>query len=333
MKRFLNALVASVLLLLGTGLLIYPSAASWKAQWDQSHLIATYTDRVDRAKPTKDEQLAMARRYNAALASGAVLGENERIPSGTGSFPQGTDLERIAPYAQELNAGDDGFMARLRIEKIDVDLPVYHGTSDETLLKGAGHLEGTSLPVGGTSTRSVISAHRGMASATMFTNLDKVTIGDTFTIEVFGEVLTYRVISTKVVEPDASEEVLVEEGRDLVTLITCTPLGINTHRILVTGERVLPTPAADLDKAGNASGLPHFPWWALILTVVVLAISLYLVREAVLLRRARRHTAGEPPAQDSSISVPTAPTGRRPRAAHRGRRRRGKGRATSASKA
>ncbi|WP_459583204.1 class C sortase, partial [Aerococcus mictus] len=111
---------------------------------------------------------------------------------------------------------------------IDVDLPVYHGTSDEVLNRAAGHLEGTSLPVGGPSTRAVITAHRGLANARMFTDLNKVNVGDTFTIEVFGDVLTYRVRDTKVVAPEDTDTLRVEEGKDLVTLVTCTPLGINS---------------------------------------------------------------------------------------------------------
>lgn len=146
-------------------------------------------------------------------------------------------------------------------QKIDLDLPVYHGTEDATLLKGLGHLRGTSLPVGGKGTRSVITGHRGLASAEMFTRLDEVGKGDTFTIEVFDEILTYKVVDKIVVNPDETKKIAAVPGKDLMTLITCTPLGINTQRILVTGERVVPTPAADKALRGKKPDVPRFPWW------------------------------------------------------------------------
>ena len=151
-----------------------------------------------------------------------------------------------------------------------------------------GHLEGTSLPVGGVGTRAVITGHRGLANATMFTNLDKVGEGDTFTIEVFGEVLTYRVAQTKVVEPEQTEELRADPDRDLVTLVTCTPLGINTHRILVTGERI-PTP--DQDTApGERPDVPRFPWWAVALGIGVVLDAIYVWR-AGYPPKARKHRA------------------------------------------
>ena len=169
-------------------------------------------------------------------------------------------------------------MGRLKIPSIDVDLPIYHGTSDETLGKGVGHLEGTSLPVGGIDTHAVLSAHRGLASATMFDNLDKLDTGDTFVVEVAGEVLTYRVFETQVVDPGDTQTVLPRAGLDIVTLVTCTPLGINTHRILVTGERITPTPIKDIEAAGAVPDIPGFPWWAVILPVSVLVVGLYVWR-------------------------------------------------------
>ncbi|VDG77148.1 sortase family protein [Actinobaculum suis] len=290
MKRLGTAFLVGFLVLLGAGLWFYPSVAGWKAQWEQSQLVDDYATEVDHAEPGKAEQLAQAHLYNDALSAGAVLGSNERIPEGVGHLAENPESgEKILPYMQQLNVGENDLMARLRIPSIDVDLPVYHGTSDETLLKGAGHLEGTSLPVGGKSTHTVVTAHRGLASATMFTNLDKVKEGDTFTLEVFGEVLTYRVFSIQVVLPEESEEVRVQEGRDLATLITCTPLGINTHRILVTGERVIPTPQSDIDDAGKKSDLPRFPWWAVGLGVALLLVLVYWGYEIRIYRKTRKN--------------------------------------------
>lgn len=169
-------------------------------------------------------------------------------------------------------------MGRVKIPKINVDLPIYHGTDDDTLDRGAGHLEGSHLPIGGIDTHSVITAHRGLANATMFNDLDKIDSGDRFTLEVFGEVLTYQVIETRVVEPDETDTLRVRPGADVVTLITCTPLGINSHRILVTAERVTPTPAQDLEDAGKDSEVPGFPWWAVLAGAVLIAVGLYLWR-------------------------------------------------------
>jgi sortase A len=222
-------------------------------------ILRDYEAIVDNAEPGAAEQLQLAHEYNAALTSGVELEANANVPTGSGSLADGT-LE----YDQILRADDSGLMARIKIDKIDVDMPIYHGTSDDTLMEGAGHLEGSSLPVGGTGTHSVITAHRGLANATMFSNLDQVGVGDTFRIEVFGEVLTYRVIETKVVEPEDTDSLRAVADNDLVTLVTCTPLGINTHRILVTGERVTPTPIADLEAAGANPDIPGFPWWAVL---------------------------------------------------------------------
>ena len=227
-------------------------------------------------------QVEQAHAYNDALSAGAVLEANNHVPTGAGS-----SKDSSLQYANILKANNEGLMARLKIPSISLDLPVYHGTADDTLLKGLGHLEGTSLPVGGEGTRSVITGHRGLAEATMFTNLDKVKTGDSLIVEVFGEVLTYRVTSTKVVEPEETEALRVEEGKDLLTLVTCTPLGINTHRILLTGERIYPTPAKDLAAAGKRPDVPHFPWWAVGLAAGLIVIGLYLWRSGYAAARAK----------------------------------------------
>ena len=258
--------------LLGLGAVNYPAAAQWFSSLNQSKIVAAYGSEVEHVTPGPEEQLAQAKRYNAALSSGAVLAANARIPAGTGSSASpGPD------YSAQLRANDAGLMARLRFPTIGADLPVYHGTSDATLLKGAGHLEGTSLPVGGSSTHSVITAHRGLADAVMFTHLDQAKKGDRFSIDVFGEVLSYRVIDVRTVEPDKTDTLRAVQGKDLVTLVTCTPLGINTHRILVTGERITPTPPAELQAAAQPSGLPGFPWWALWLACGVLVLGGFLL--------------------------------------------------------
>ena len=270
--RLIN-IIPAVLALAGLALFSYPSVASWFSQYNQSKVVADYEQQVDNAKPAAEEQLAQAHAYNDALSSGAVLEANTNIPTGAGEHPDDS-----LDYNKILSANAVGLMGRLRIPTIDLDLPIYHGTSDEVLLAGLGHLQGTSLPVGGKGTRSVITGHRGLANATMFTNLDKVGVGDTFTLEVFGEVLSYQVVETKVVAPEETEALRADPDRDLVTLVTCTPLGINTHRILVTAERITPTPADDLAAAGAKPDVPGFPWWAVWISGVVIAVGLYLWR-------------------------------------------------------
>ena len=263
------SLIPSLLGLAGLLLFLYPSISAWIVQYNQSQVIAQYEGSVGRADPSADEQLALARRYNDALSAGAVLEANANVPTG-----DGTSGDDSLDYDSILTADGTGLMA----PAADIDLPIYHGTADDTLLKGLGHLEGTSLPVGGQGQRTVITGHRGLAEARMFTDLDKVEPGDTFTFEVFGEVLTYSVIDKKVVEPEETEALRAEPGRDLATLVTCTPLGINTHRILITGERVYPTPQKDVDAAGAAPEIPGFPWWAVGLLGGVSLIGVYVWR-------------------------------------------------------
>lgn len=267
------SVVTAVLAVSGMLLFSYPSVAAWISQYNQSKIVTNYEEQVAAAKPAADEQIRQARDYNAALSVGAVLEANTNVPTGDGA-----SSDDSLRYEKILDANGAGLMARLQIKKIDLDLPVYHGTSDETLLAGLGHLEGTSLPVGGEYTRSVITGHRGLANATMFTNLDKVEPGDTFTLEVFGQVLTYRVFDKKVVDPDETESLRAVEGKDLVTLVTCTPLGINSHRILVTGERVTPTPVKDLEDKGKAPEIPGFPWWAVWISGGLIVTGLYVWR-------------------------------------------------------
>ena len=149
-------------------------------------------------------------------------------------FPLG-NYEKVPGYYDTLKVGDTDIIGYLKIEKIGVELPIYHGTSNEVLNSGVGHLEGSSLPVGGESTHSVMSAHRGLRSAKLFTDLDHLEIGDTFKITVLDQVLTYQVDQVKTVTPKEFEDLQIVEGKDYCTLFTCTPYGINTHRLLVRG--------------------------------------------------------------------------------------------------
>lgn len=264
-------------IIIGTGLFLYPEAASWFSQRDQSR--ATMANQAQIEQPPNDDQifrqqqLQRAHDYNRALASGAVLEANERIPTG-----DGTSSDDSLIYEDLLNATRTGFMGRLRYDALTIDLPIYHGTSDEVLFKGVGHLEGTSLPVGGVGTRSVLTAHRGLPSATLFNDLDDAKVGDTFTVSTIGHVVTYRVVETQVVEPNETEAILADPDRDLLTLVTCTPLGVNSHRILVNAERITPTPVEEIQAAAAPPEIPGFPWWAVIAGAVLIVNLVYVWR-------------------------------------------------------
>ncbi|WP_433676527.1 class C sortase [Microbacterium gorillae] len=290
-----SIIVASVLAWLGMTLVMYPTAAAWVSAYNQSLALESYEQQVVEASPPPEDQITNAEEYNSKLSSGAILAANTNVPTGSGSL-----ADDELNYWKLLDAGH-GLMGRIQIPSINVDLPIYHGTSDEALLEGAGHLQGTSLPVGGVDTHSVITAHRGLANARMFTDLDRVQKGDTFSITTFGHTVSYQVIDTKVVEPEDNASLRQEAGKDLVTLVTCTPLGINTHRILVTGARITPTPSEDLARA-EAPAAVAFPWWFVIYAGTTLAgviVVWWLVRRMgrPAIRRVRvddERTTGEP---------------------------------------
>lgn len=271
-----------LVMLIGVMLILYPSTASWFAQYNQSRIIEAASARTVEGPPTRlQQELSRAHEYNEALAVGAsIVSPDSNVPTSDGAKATGFD------YGELLLATPDGVMGRLRIPSIQVELPIYHGTTDDVLIKGVGHLEGTSLPVGGPSQHSVLTAHRGLPSAELFNNLHKMEIGQIFTIEVFGETLTYQAIETQTILPHETQSLLPEEGADLVTLVTCTPLGINSHRYLVTGERITPTPIGDLQRAGSVPEVPGFPWWALGVAAAFGTYAIMIIRSGKAHQRA-----------------------------------------------
>jgi sortase A len=268
---------------------LYPTAAGWMSEVEQARSVDDYSaDTVTEDPADRAEKLRDAHAYNEQLFGGASVGANERIPQ--------ADPARSAPgYAEQLRSGTDGPLGRLKIPAIDVDLPIYHGTSDDVLERGVGHLEGTALPVGGTGTHAVLTGHRGLVSAELFTRLDEVELDDSFTIEVLGEAFVYRVIDTRIVEPDETQPLNPVAGQDLVTLVTCTPLGINSHRILVTAERVLPTPPADVALTGRDATGPGFPWWIVLAAATLVALGSYVWWAGVQEARIQGLRARHPP--------------------------------------
>ena len=230
--------IAVVLLaVLSIGLLAYPFIRNTIATHQQAQVIDGYNQAAGQLSEAQIQQeLEAAQKYNALLAQGTVP------PSGgTSTIPAYNDL---------LNPQKDGVMGSLTIPKINISLPIYHGTSETVLQKGAGHMEGTSLLVGGASTHAVLTGHSGLPSAELFTNLDKLVVGDTFTIHILNKTLQYKVDQIRTVLPDDTSDIQIEDGKDYVTLLTCTPYGINDHRLLVRGIRTsdaVPEQAADAD--------------------------------------------------------------------------------------
>ncbi len=228
MKRWILAAVCGAVAL---GLLFYPLVGELLNEKYHSDVETTYTAVI---ADTDDAELTVqreaAQQYNAML-SGAAITEG------------GASAPPLA-YVQQLTAG--GVMAYVDIPKINVYLPVQHGTGAETLEKSVGHVVGTSLPVGGSSTHAVLSAHSGMASSKLFSDIDQLTEGDTFYIHVLGDTLAYKVDAIHTVLPTDTSLLQIEDGKDYVTLVTCTPFGINTHRLLVRGHRVPYTPEQDV---------------------------------------------------------------------------------------
>ena len=210
--------------LVGISLLLYPAFSNYWNSKTQSRAIVNYEAVLEHLKP--EDYSAM---FQAAYDYNQALYETD--------YPL-MDYEEIPGYYDTLKLPGSSIIGYVKIDKIGVELPIYHGTSDEVLNVGVGHLEGTSLPVGGENTHSVMSAHRGLPSAKLFTDLDRLEPGDTFQITVLDQVLTYQVDQIKVITPTEAEDLLIAEGKDYCTLFTCTPYGINTHRLLVRGIRI-----------------------------------------------------------------------------------------------
>ena len=239
MKRWLLAAACGAVAL---GLLLYPLVGELLSEKYHSDIETAYTAAIEDTNTAElERQRQAAQQYNAMLA-------NATISEGGASAPP-------LAYADQLTVG--GVMAYIDIPKINVYLPVQHGTGAETLERSVGHVVGTSLPVGGSSTHAVLSAHSGMASSKLFSDIDQLEKDDTFYIHVLGEVLAYEVDNINTVLPTDTSLLQIEDGKDLVTLVTCTPFGINTHRLLVRGHRVPYTP----EQASAAEEKPVASSW------------------------------------------------------------------------
>lgn len=214
-------LAMALLLTISIGLIAYPVVSDWYSERVRSTVQADYVEMIeDQSNEEIRDALAEARAYNESLYAVQTDSSDEQYI-----------------YQELLNIGETGIMGYIEVPVIDVTLPIYHTTDDSVLQIGAGHMEGTSLPVGGSNTHTVLSAHSGMSGSRMFSDLDKVSAGDLVILKVLGETLAYEVTGSEVVLPSAVDKIQIEGDKDLVTLITCVPYGVNTHRLLVRAER------------------------------------------------------------------------------------------------
>lgn len=281
------------ILLIGVGVLVlmYPVVATLHNNRAQNSIASKYDEKITTQTPALIEQeLDSARAYNAGISGLPILDPwLERVAK---------DNDPYRRYSNELDLTTE--MARVMVPKAHIDLPVYHGTSTEVLERGVGHLYGSSLPVGGRNTHTVLTGHSGLPSATLFDHLRDVRRGDQIFLRVLGKTLEYRVTEIQVVLPDEVDSLRPREGQDLVTLLTCTPYGVNSHRLLVTGERVVP-PSTDGVPGMDAT---QWQWWmvlALVIAILALiALALWLRRQ--LHRRLQRQQ--DTPVQDVSKDTP-----------------------------
>lgn len=225
MKKDFSTIILVLVFLIGLSLLLYPSFADYWNSFTQSRAIESYIEQVSGIDDNRYDALwDAAHKYNNALTERL----NDYLLS---------DAMR-EQYEQLLDVSGSGIMGYIEIPSIDITLPIYHGVEENVLQVAAGHLDWTSLPVGGESTHCVLSGHRGLPSARLFTDLDQLVVGDRFMLHVLDETLTYEVDQIRIVLPEETEELLIREGEDLCTLVTCTPYGVNSHRLLVRGHRV-----------------------------------------------------------------------------------------------
>ncbi len=265
MKKHLATIALVLILLAGLSLLLYPTFSNWWNSFHSSKAISDYSEQVAQL-----DQEQYAELWESAITYNQDLQKK-------GNVFQVTDEQRSV-YSQLLNVGGNGVMGYIEIPSIDVSLPLYHGTSESILQVAVGHLEWSSLPTGGEGTHCVVSGHRGLPSARLFTDLDDLRTGDQFMIRVLDELMTYEVDQILIVDPDDVDDLLIEEGKDLVTLVTCTPYGINSHRLLVRGHRIENTPET-MQARVTANAIPIDP----LLTAAIAAVPMALVAITLLI--------------------------------------------------
>lgn len=286
MKKKAGNLVIGIIFLAGLSLLLYPFVANQWNNYRQKQLISGYEQVVSEKEAAEgidyDAERKKAEDYNEALLP-CVLPDSFALAESSGVDPV---------YMNTLNIAGDEMMGSVEIPKINIKIPIYHTTEEDVLNKGAGHLEGSSLPVGGANTHAVISAHRGLPSASLFTDLDQMKVGDHFLLHVLDETLCYEVDKISVVKPEDTSALAVEDGQDLVTLLTCTPYGVNTERLLVRGHRV-PYVEEEVKEektvlSGSSLHTNYLLWVFVGLSVTALFVFVLYLKETKLKRRTNK---------------------------------------------
>lgn len=289
LKRRLLTIAPPILLLAGILVLLYPVFATQYNNYRQESIASQFSAVAEDAGPDAvAENLRRADEYNANAAESPIL--DPWLDA------QRPGTEAYQEYLSQLNIND--VMATVKIPAINVNLPIYHGTESATLDKGIGHLFGTALPVGGESTHTVLTGHTGLGTATMFDQLTSLKVGDVFYIEVPGRHLKYQINDIRVVLPNETETLNKVKGKDLATLITCTPYGINTHRLLVTGERVPMDEEAVAAEAAQVKGAVLKPW----MIAILVAVAIIILVSTVIWARSRKHRAEKPAQIDEAVA-------------------------------
>lgn len=275
-------IIALIFILVGTGIFLYPSISNYLAEKNQVEAIRNYDKLVvNLDKAGLQEEKDKAQIYNENLS-----GDPVHDP-----FVQGSGYALPENYKEVLNFSGDGVMGYVDIPEINVYLPIYHGTSDDVLEKGVGHIQNTSLPIGGSSTHSVLTGHTGLPNAELFTRLDELEVGDIFYIHVLDEVLTYKIYETKVILPDKIDELQINNGEDLITLVTCTPYGVNSHRLLVKARRTEYEEYNNLELSKdeevkqNKNNKQYYLTGIQIGTVVLMVVLLIIILIIILIKR------------------------------------------------
>lgn len=277
MKKVKRGNLSTVILILvfvaGLSLLLYPSVSDYWNSFHQTRAIAQYAEQVANLDEGAYEELfTEAEKYNRSL-----IGKEDRFLM--------TEEERTE-YESILNISDSGIMGYIEIPKIKVELPVYHGTAESVLQIAVGHVEGSSLPVGGEGTHCVLSGHRGLPSARLFTDLDELVEGDIFIIQVLNRTLTYEIDQIRIVDPDELDDLEIEEDKDYCTLVTCTPYGINTHRMLVRGHRIENSNTHMVEVTADATAIDP------VMVAPLVAAPILLILLIVLLWKTRKKKGG-----------------------------------------
>ena len=266
-KITIKDIIRLIVLLVAFSVLLYPTFSSYLNEKNGSKVVSYYDEEsVKLGKAEKEQMLEDARAYNQEM-----LGHMDLIDP----FSQ-ENTEIDEQYQSLLNPDGTGMMGYIRIPKINIELPIYHGTSEAVLQAGVGHFWGTSLPVGGESTHTVLTGHRGLPTKTLFTNMDKLEEGDIFYIKVLDETLAYQIDQILTVLPEETDALAIESGKDYATLVTCTPYAINTHRLLVRGHRIPYEEATEQEPDIDVKPELSFTAKVLIVTIIVIFIGLIL---------------------------------------------------------